>query len=323
MADSIEDTGNLETLEQNENAIFDNDDLELEEQLFQKFTQKEEEPEAEPEAEEEETEEQEEEGEEIVAEEEEPEEEEAEEVEPEAELSDKQQAAFDKRIQRELKKLRKEHEDAMAELTKAKEEAETPTDALSQVKATMDLKSLSKIEEDAEKTIDFVEDNPDGFTINSGKENERFMDREELLGMKRNARAAIKAAKQRRVLIEERNAFDAEVHKAYPSLKDKGSQEYVAVEAVFNEIPALREHPKGTAFAIYMLLGEEAASKPQKKVAKKKKKEPEAPKLPDSKPPAPKPAAKAGKKSINVDDIMAAGGDGESIENALLAQFSN
>ena len=87
----------------------------------------------------------------------------------------------------------------------AKQAAEEPTDAISLVKKTLDLKKLDKLESDAEKTIDFVDDNPDGFTLNEGKENERFMDRDELIAMRKNARAALKAAKQRRQIIEQKN----------------------------------------------------------------------------------------------------------------------
>lgn len=325
MADSIEQTGNAETQEQNENAIFDNDTDLVEQSLLQKFTPKE--PEEEPEEETEEEEEQEQEEVEEVSETEEDEteevdeeEEESEEDDSEAELPENMQVAFDKRINRKLKQLEKQYEEKFKDLEQAKVEAEAPTDALSQVKATMSLKSLEKIEDDAEKTIDFVEDNPDGFTLNEGKEGERYMDRQELLSMKRNARAAIKAAKTRRSLITEKTTFDEQVYKAYPKLKDKASEEYVAVESVFNEIPALKEHPKGTAFAIYMLLGEEAAAKPQKKVVKKKP-QPKAPKLPEAKP-QPKKSAASANKPLDLSDVAANAGDQQSLEAALLSKFS-
>jgi hypothetical protein len=327
MADSITETSNPQTQEtENENAIFENDDLQLVESLTQRFT-KQEEPEQSEEAEEETVEEVDEtsevESEEVEEEvEEESEEDESEEeAEADPEDTDKFQAALDKRIARELKKLRKEHDEKLAELDSKLKESETPTDALGQVKTTMDLKTLDKIEADAEKTIDFVEDNPDGFTLNEGKENERYIDRSELLEMKRNARQALKAAKKRRVLVDEKNTFDSEVYKAFPQLKDKGSEEYVAVESVFNEIPALREHPKGTAFAIYLLKGEEVMSQPAKKQVKKKA-SPKAPKLPDGNEPPKRTAAKQKKKGMDLKSIVEQGGDADALENALVAHLS-
>lgn len=330
MADQPEQTGDAKTQDENNNAIFDNGIDLVEQSLIDKFTPKE--PEEEPEEETDEVEEDLEQDEQEAAAEAEEEEEteesedskdedsEEDEEADEVDLSDKQQAAFDKRINRKLKQLERQYDEKFKELEQAKVEAEAPTDALSQVNATMDIKRIDKIEDEAEKTIDFVDDNPDGFTVNEGKDDERFMDRQELLAMRRNARSALKAAKKRRTLIKEKSTIDTEVYKSFPQLKDKGSDEYVAVEAVLNEIPALREHPKGTAFAIYMLMGEEVASKPQKKAVKKKA-SPKAPKLPETKPPQKKPASQAA-KSVDYANVEANAGDQSSLEAALLQKFS-
>jgi len=326
MADQQLETGNPETQDENNNAIFDNGIDLVEQSLIDKFTPKE--PEEEPEEETDEAEEdlEQDEQEAIAEEEEETEGDDSEDDDSkddeadEVELSETQQYAFEKRLKRKLKELEEQYDKKFQELEQAKVEAEAPTDALSQVKSTMDLKRIDKIEDEAEKTIDFVDDNPDGFTVNEGKDDERFMDRQELLAMRRNARAALKAAKKRRTLIKEKSTIDTEVYKSFPQLKYKGSDEYVAVEAVLNEIPALREHPKGTAFAIYMLMGEEAAAKPQKKAVKKKA-SPKAPKLPETKPPQKKPASKAA-KSVDYANVEANAGDQSSLEAALLQKFS-
>jgi hypothetical protein len=334
MADSIKEPSNPKTSEtetETENAIFDNDDLQLVDSLTQRFS-KQEEPEESDEPEEE-VEDSQEDAEEVSEEVDSEEEDDSEEKDSEDDSEDDEfdegklytrerfGKLVEKRIVRERKALQAEFNERFKELEQAKQEAETPTDALGQVKTTFDIKTLDKIEADAEKTIDFVEDNPDGFTLNEGKENERYIDRAELLEMKRNARQALKASKQRRGVIEQKNAFDAEVYKAFPQLKDKGSEEYVAVESVFNEIPALREHPKGTAFAIYLLKGEEVMSQPAPKKAKKKA-EPKAPKLPDGNEPPKRTAAKQKKKGMDLKSIVEQGGDADALENALVAHLS-
>jgi X-linked retinitis pigmentosa GTPase regulator len=326
MADTDTDTSNPQTQETDDNnAIFDNDIDFVENSLLQKFTPKEdEEPEEDAESEPEENEQD------IVSEDdsedteadEESEDEESDDDESDISDQDEErlQGIIEKRLKRELKKFRKEQEELTEQLKEKVKEAETPTDALSQVKSTMKIKDLDRIEAEAEKTIDFVEDNPDGFTINEGKDDERFVDRKELLDMKRNAREALKASKQRRKLIEQKNTFDAEVYKAFPSLEDKGSEEYVAIESVFNELPFLREHPKGTAYAIYLLRGEQEYSKPASKQVKKKAAK-KAPKLPESKP-QPKKAASSTVKKSDLQDAISQGGDQQSLEAALLSRFS-
>jgi hypothetical protein len=331
MADSILETGDPQTQE-TEDTIFDNDNDSVENSLLQKFSPKE--PEEEPE--EEETEEEEEaEAEEAEAtedddssdeEDDESEDDEEEFEEGKAYSKEAYQKAVEKRINRYRKRLEEEYNDKMGKLDEKLsqlegklKEAETPTDAISIVKTTNSLKDLDKVEDDAEKTIDFVEDNPDGFTLHEGTENERYMDRRELLEMRKNARAAIKAAKSRRKFIEKKNANDAEIYDKIPQLKDKSSEEYQAVQQVYNIAPDLKNHEQGTYLALCILEGDRVLTTPVK--AKKTTKPKKAPKLPDSKP-TPKKSAEQTVKRSDLSTAIAQGGDQQSLEEALLSRFS-
>ena len=318
------DTSNPETQEENNNAIFENDSPEaLEEKLLSQFT-KQEEPATEdetkePEATEQEEEETEEETEEVESD---GETEDKSSDESEDDLSEKQQAAFDKRISRALKKHQAEHDEKMQELENAKAEAESPTDALSKVKSTMNHGVLEKIVDDAENTIDFVDEHPDpdGVIIHEGTKDEKILERKDLLEMRKNARSVIREAKSRKKLIDQTNSFNSEVHKSYPSLLDKGSDETQAVNQIFNEIPALKENPKGLLTAIELILGRQAlaAQAQEKAKPKKKKASPTAPKLPDSQP-TPKKSASS-QKRVNADLLAVDGGDVDALVDAYLSK---
>jgi hypothetical protein len=332
MADSILETGDPETQE-TKDTIFDNDNDSVENSLLQKFSPKE--PEEEPE--EEETEEEEEaEAEEVEATEEddssdeeddESEDDEEEFEEGKAYSKEAYQKAVEKRINRYRKRLEEEYNDKMGKLDEKLsqlegkiKEAETPTDAISIVKTTTSLKDLDKVEDDAEKTIDFVEDNPDGFTLNEGTENERYMDRKELLEMRKNARGAIKAAKSRRKFIEKKNAVDSGIYEKIPQLKDKSSEEFQAVQQVYSLAPDLKNHEQGTYLALCILEGDRVLTAPAK--AKKTTKPKKAPKLPDSKP-TPKKSADSTIKKSDLSSAISQGGDQQSLEEALLNRFSS
>jgi hypothetical protein len=332
MADSILETGDPQTQE-TKDTIFDNDNDSVENSLLQKFSPKE--PEEEPE--EEETEEEEEaEAEEVEATEEddssdeeddESEDDEEEFEEGKAYSKEAYQKAVEKRINRYRKRLEEEYNDKMGKLDEKLsqlegkiKEAETPTDAISIVKTTTSLKDLDKVEDDAEKTIDFVEDNPDGFTLNEGTENERYMDRKELLEMRKNARGAIKAAKSRRKFIEKKNAVDSGIYEKIPQLKDKSSEEFQAVQQVYSLAPDLKNHEQGTYLALCILEGDRVLTAPAK--AKKTTKPKKAPKLPDSKP-TPKKSADSTIKRSDLSSAISQGGDQQSLEEALLNRFSS
>ena len=329
MADPIKDTSNPETQDSdNTNTIFDNDSTTLEDSLAAQFLEKQEDPaeeEAEVASDETEAEEAEQETTEEVTDAEDEEETEAEaEEEAEPELSDKHQAALDKRISRELKKLRKEHDERMSKLDETIKANETPTDALAQVKTTMDKSVLEKIEADAEKTIDFVEEiDSDDYEYNSERDEktvklgEELYSRQQILAMKKNAKAAIKQAGKRRKLIDQTETVNNEIHKAYPTLLDNSSDERLAVDRVLNETPSLREDPQGLLKAIYMVVGEQTLN--AKPAAKKKKKAtPKAPSLPESNP-TPKKSAATAKKSVNADIMTQEGGDVDSLVSAYLS----
>jgi hypothetical protein len=319
MADSNEDTGSpLKTTEtDDENAFIDS---ELEE-LY--LAGKAEAEEAEEESEEEVSEEQEAEE---VAEEAESEEEESDEAEAEEDETpideEKFQKAFDKRMARELKKLNKQYEEKMSELDNKIKEAETPVDALGRAQTAMSAKDLDKLEEDAEKLIDFIDDNPDGVTINEGKDNEQFVDRSELLAKRKNARETLKAVTKRRKFIEEKQTNDNAVYEKIPSLKDKGSDEYQAVESVYGLLPDLRNHPKGTYLALCILEGDRHLTTPAK-TPKKKTAPKRAPKLPDTNPTPKKAKSSASKGKVDLDQVFASGGDIESLEDALVQQLTS
>jgi hypothetical protein len=326
MANSILETSNPETQDgQENNAIFESDSSALEDMLLQKREVAEtEEVEEETQEEEAETEEQEESTEQETEEEESEEEEsESEEDDDEPKLDDKFQKAFDKRITREIKKLNKEHEERMAELNEKIKEKETPADAVSQVKQTRDLKKLDKLEEDAESVLDAI----DELDIEYDSEHDahgavlsgKFYTKQEILAFKRNARSTMKEVSKRRKFVSEVNAIEAETHKAYPALEDKGSELSLAVSGVFNQIPGLQEHPHGKLAAIYMLLGEQTANQ-QTQAPKKKKAAPKAPVVPSSKP-APKKAKASAKPKIDIEAIAQFGGDQESLENALASRL--
>jgi len=332
MADSILETGDPQTQE-TKDTIFDNDNDSVENSLLQKFSPKE--PEEEPE--EEETEEEEEaEAEEVEATEEddssdeeddESEDDEEEFEEGKAYSKEAYQKAVEKRINRYRKRLEEEYNDKMGKLDEKLsqlegkiKEAETPPDAISIVKTTTSLKDLDKVEDDAEKTIDFVEDNPDGFTLNEGTENERYMDRKELLEMRKNARGAIKAAKSRRKFIEKKNAVDSGIYEKIPQLKDKSSEEFQAVQQVYSLAPDLKNHEQGTYLALCILEGDRVLTAPAK--AKKTTKPKKAPKLPDSKP-TPKKSADSTIKRSDLSSAISQGGDQQSLEEALLNRFSS
>ena len=326
MANEEQGTVPLKDEDAENNTIFDNDSLEG--SLMEKFTEKEETPEPETEPVEEPEEEQQEE---TDATEEEAETEETtentgesdEEAEPTAE-DEKLQKAFDKRIQRELTKLNKQYEDKFAALDEKLKEADTPTDALTHAKTTMDLGALDKIEADAEATIDQIEDVDIEFDSEHGENGatigEKFYTKSELLGIKRNARASIKQVANRRTTLGKINANNAEIHKLHPALSDKNSPESLAVSEIYRDIPALKEDPQGLTKAIYMIVGKETLAASAKKPSKKKAAPKKAPSLPEASPTRKKSASKA-KSSIDFEAITLDGGGQESLEGALLGRF--
>lgn len=334
MDDNVSDTGNPETQELNDNAIFDNGSLDQLTDSFLKQTEPEaEETAEEPTAEEAEVEQEVDETE--IVDEAETEEEEVEESddseaeseeEDEDQLSDKQQKAFDKRIQRELKKMRKEHEALTADLKAKIKEAEPKPDAMSQLSTTLDMDVVEKVKEDAELTIDFVEEadieydsehDTEGVWSKTKDGKDVFYTKKQLLNLKKNARSAIKEARQRESLIKEKNSFDEKIYQAYPELKDSTSDQALAVSEVFSSTPSLKQDPQGLIKAIYMIAGQEALSQPAKKVAKKAS-TPKAPKLPANKPAPKKPAAQA-KGKLDSEALVASGGDLESLTDAFLS----
>jgi hypothetical protein len=317
MASKLEETGDPQTQE-TEQEFFDNDS-QLESELLAKFSKTEEPEEA---TEEEETEEETEEVEPEATEEEEVTEEESEEAEPE--FTEKEQKAWDKRIQRELRKLnkqaeekQKEFDEKLSQLDQKLQEAATPTSALERVKTTTDIDALEKLEEEAEKTIDFVEEHPDGVTLNEGTDKEQYLDRSELLDYRKNARQTLKQIKLRRKFIEEKSRNDEAIYQSIPALKDKSSEEMLAVNSVYGIFPELKNHPQGLYAALCLLKGEQAYNAMQDQ-PKKKSKQPKAPRLPDAEPPAKKPAGKQ-KAKIDLQSIIEQGGDSHSLEEALLS----
>jgi hypothetical protein len=241
------------------------------------------------------------------------------------------QAIVDDRIGKELGKLRHEHREEIKKLQEAQEKASKPTAAIDQVKTSWSHGDLDNIEVDAEEIIDFVEDNPDGFTQNAGTDKERFVEAAELRAMKKNARNTLKELRSRRKLIDQSEQHNASVVQAFPGLSDPESEESKAVENVFRLLPALKEQPNSKLLAIHMIRGEaqwlqelEGNRTPtKKKVAKKAAKKPEIVKAPTTGGNPSESPALSGKKEKTGKEFAeeAAAGDEDAVDNELLRRF--
>jgi len=215
-------------------------------------------------------------------------EEEASEDEPEEEVSGEKkskkldpemQTIVDDRIKREINKMKAEQKEAMEALEAEKEAAKRPTSASEKVRASWDHDELDTIDDKQQEIIDFVADNPEGYTDTDGE----IHDADKLRAMASDARKVQREIRPRRKLILESQQHNAELAQIYPELKNSDSAQSLEIKRILNRFPGLKQHANANTLAVAITLGIEQLTKGEestegekpkatpKKVAKKVK----------------------------------------------------
>jgi len=323
MATETEPT--TETVEK-ENPFIDSDDF-IENELTSLLTPEEGEPES-VETETEETEE------EVQTTEETQESEEAEVQDEDEELVHSDDSkGVQKRINKAIRQ-KKEAEERADELEARikrieKGEKEAPIPALDRVKSSLDHDELDELETNAQGVIDYITDNydPNGVVLEvDGKEVE--YSGAELRTRRDTARATLKEIRSRRKVIDQAEAADAEILKAFPSLADKDSDESAALDQVFGLYPEIKGRADRKRAAIALYLGEVQLANMSKPKAKKAKlgrtKQPieKAPNLgnPEEKAGLSKPKPSEGASKETLEKIV--NGDDDALHSELLKMFT-
>jgi hypothetical protein len=231
---------------------------------------------------------------------------------------------------RQQKEAEEKAEALEARIKKLESGEVTPTKpAADRVSESFDHDELDKLSANAEDVIDFVNDNPDGFTVHEGIEGkEQFLDSAEMRKRRDGARQTLKDIRERRKVIDQADAENAQILTAYPSLAEKDSAESKAVEQMFEMVPEFRNKPDGKRLAIELYLGKQALYKqaePAKKTAKiGKKVEKRIEKAPDGG----SPEQKAGLSNPRNNDGASkealeaiAGGDDDALISELIKIF--
>jgi hypothetical protein len=183
------------------------------------------------------------------------------EPEPEAEHDDTRpnkawapevQAEFNKRVgkltkQRETEKARAEAAEAERDTFKEQLAAAQPV----QIQPTEDNplagietpEQLARVEKEIDYALDWAERNEDGCIGKNADGSEYEITREKVAEIKHNANRALRQLPKREKWIAQRAAADEVARAIAPSVFDKGSGVYQAIQGLLKEFPSIADHP--------------------------------------------------------------------------------
>jgi hypothetical protein len=182
------------------------------------------------------------------------------EAEPEPEHDDKPhkawapevQAEFNKRVgkltkQRETEKARAEAAEAERDTFKEQLAAAQPV----QIQPTEDNplagietpEQLARVEKEIDYALDWAERNAEGCIGKNADGSEYEITPEKVAEVKRNANRALRQLPKREKWITQRAAADEIARAIAPSVFDKGSGVYQAIQGLLKEFPSIADHP--------------------------------------------------------------------------------
>ena len=171
----------------------------------------------------------------------------------------------------------------------AKEELPTvpPSDASNPYSHLNSVQAVEKELDQAEEVLEWCEDNADGAVVKNSKGEEIEYSAEDIRGVKKNARKALKRHLPKRLeYLKEESDVAGQVEEVFPYWKDKSSQSYQEAMQILRNRPDLRNHPTWKADVSMFLLGLQSyremvnntgAKKAAKKEVKAAPKQPAAP----------------------------------------------
>ncbi len=187
------------------------------------------------------------------------------------------------------------------------------------------VQSVEKELDQAEEVLEWCEDNADGAVVKNSKGEEIEYSAEDIRGVKKNARKALKRHLPKRLeYLKEESDVAGQVEEVFPYWKDKSSQSYQEAMQILRNRPDLRNHPTWKADVSMFLLGlqsyrEMVNNTGAKKAAKKGVKA--APKQPAA--PAAAPAQKSPTKARSASARKNFGSDSsvETLANILESDY--